>query len=104
LGISCNKRNKKAAVSATTISSKYLILKVVGEAGLEPAKAKPADLQSAPFAARDTPPKPPHCIDLERQSALLAGWLGCAGFMGMGLRRVNGELFCDLQRLVDAWE
>lgn len=30
--------------------------KMVGEAGLEPAKAKPADLQSAPFAARDIPP------------------------------------------------
>lgn len=29
---------------------------MVGEAGLEPAKAKPADLQSAPFAARDIPP------------------------------------------------
>ena len=30
--------------------------RLVGEAGLEPAKAKPADLQSAPFAARDIPP------------------------------------------------
>jgi hypothetical protein len=29
---------------------------LVGEVGLEPTKAKPADLQSAPFAARDTPP------------------------------------------------
>ena len=29
---------------------------MVGEVGLEPTKAKPADLQSAPFAARDTPP------------------------------------------------
>ena len=28
----------------------------VGRAGLEPAKAEPADLQSAPFAARDTDP------------------------------------------------
>ncbi len=28
----------------------------MGEVGLEPTKAKPADLQSAPFAARDTPP------------------------------------------------
>ena len=37
--------------------SKFLfVLKVVGEVGLEPTKAKPADLQSAPFAARDTPP------------------------------------------------
>ena len=32
--------------------------RLVGEVGLEPTKAKPADLQSAPFAARDTPPKP----------------------------------------------
>ena len=32
---------------------------VVGEVGLEPTKAKPADLQSAPFAARDTPPHHP---------------------------------------------
>src|SRR5271157_4231241 len=31
---------------------------MVGEVGLEPTKAKPADLQSAPFAARDTPPRP----------------------------------------------
>ena len=29
---------------------------LVGRAGLEPAKAEPADLQSAPFAARDTDP------------------------------------------------
>jgi hypothetical protein len=29
----------------------------VGRAGLEPAKAEPADLQSAPFAARDTDPR-----------------------------------------------
>jgi hypothetical protein len=33
-------------------------VRLVGEAGLEPAKAKPADLQSAPFAARDIPPAP----------------------------------------------
>src|SRR5262249_32217187 len=31
-------------------------LSLVGEVGLEPTKAKQADLQSAPFAARDTPP------------------------------------------------
>ena len=30
--------------------------RLVGEVGLEPTKAKPADLQSAPFAARDIPP------------------------------------------------
>ena len=29
---------------------------VVGREGLEPSKALPADLQSAPFAARDTDP------------------------------------------------
>ena len=29
---------------------------MVEEAGLEPAKRNAADLQSAPFAARDTPP------------------------------------------------
>src|SRR5438270_8565544 len=29
---------------------------LVGEVGLEPTKAAPADLQSAPFAARDIPP------------------------------------------------
>ena len=34
---------------------------MVGEVGLEPTKAKPADLQSAPFAARDTPPFPRRC-------------------------------------------
>ena len=32
------------------------VLRMVGEVGLEPTKAQPADLQSAPFAARDTPP------------------------------------------------
>ena len=31
--------------------------RMVGEVGLEPTKATPADLQSAPFAARDTPPR-----------------------------------------------
>ena len=29
---------------------------MVGEVGLEPTKAKPGDLQSPPFATRDTPP------------------------------------------------
>jgi hypothetical protein len=29
----------------------------VGREGLEPSKAEPADLQSAPFAARDTDPR-----------------------------------------------
>ena len=29
---------------------------MVGEVGLEPTKLKAADLQSAPFATRDTPP------------------------------------------------
>ena len=29
---------------------------MVGEVGLEPTKSKTADLQSAPFAARDIPP------------------------------------------------
>src|SRR5215813_9343216 len=43
--------------------------RLVGEVGLEPTKAKPADLQSAPFAARDTPP--------ERRSG--AGIPACAG-------------------------
>src|SRR5271168_5660961 len=33
-----------------------LISLLVGEVGLEPTKAKPTDLQSVPFAARDTPP------------------------------------------------
>ncbi len=33
-------------------------LSVVGREGLEPSKAEPADLQSAPFAARDTDPFP----------------------------------------------
>ena len=36
----------------------YLRCRLVGEVGLEPTKAKPADLQSAPFAARDIPPAP----------------------------------------------
>ena len=31
----------------------------VGRAGLEPAKAEPTDLQSVPFAARDTDPQLP---------------------------------------------
>jgi hypothetical protein len=36
----------------------YFRCRLVGEVGLEPTKAKPADLQSAPFAARDIPPAP----------------------------------------------
>jgi hypothetical protein len=38
------------------VTKGLLNLLMVGEVGLEPTKAKPADLQSAPFAARDTPP------------------------------------------------
>ena len=34
---------------------------MVGEVGLEPTKHYAADLQSAPFAARDIPPKPVKC-------------------------------------------
>jgi hypothetical protein len=47
----------------------------VGEAGLEPAKAKPADLQSAPFAARDIPPptKKPRAKTGRSVSALMVG-------------------------------
>ena len=40
-----------------TLVKSTLKIDVVGEVGLEPTKAKPADLQSAPFAARDTPPQ-----------------------------------------------
>jgi hypothetical protein len=39
------------------LHSRYAILpEMVGEVGLEPTKLKAADLQSAPFATRDTPP------------------------------------------------
>jgi hypothetical protein len=41
--------------NASDFSNRFLF-QVVGEVGLEPTKAAPADLQSAPFAARDTPP------------------------------------------------
>ena len=54
-------------IAKTTTSGPYVyggaggqksasLSELVGEVGLEPTKAKPADLQSAPFAARDTPP------------------------------------------------
>jgi hypothetical protein len=42
----------------------------VGRAGLEPAKAEPADLQSAPFAARDTDPCKRMCRTLSRAGSL----------------------------------
>src|SRR5271155_2530229 len=69
---------------------------VVGEVGLEPTKAKPADLQSAPFAARDTPPFPRRCAadenapgDPRRDRA----GLSCAG-----RRDVNWKMTDGLQR------
>src|ERR1700742_1885322 len=40
----------------TSLALRRLRRKVVGEVGLEPTKLKAADLQSAPFATRDTPP------------------------------------------------
>src|SRR3569833_1917669 len=46
------------AVTATPRHSRCEAAQVVGEVGLEPTKAKPADLQSAPFATRDTLPVP----------------------------------------------
>ncbi len=46
---------------------------MVGEVGLEPTKAKPADLQSAPFAARDTPPNRDLVPARWRQGNLTAG-------------------------------
>src|SRR4029078_7906821 len=39
--------------------SPHSALRLVGEVGLEPTKPLAADLQSAPFAARDTPPLMP---------------------------------------------
>ena len=51
----------------------------MGEVGLEPTKAKPADLQSAPFAARDTPPSlgsaPRTKTPRETRGAIGAGYL-----------------------------
>ena len=44
------------ASRATSKSRRTSHATMVGEVGLEPTKAKPADLQSAPFAARDIPP------------------------------------------------
>jgi hypothetical protein len=39
------------------LAHRYCLSKaLVGRAGLEPAKAEPTDLQSVPFAARDTDP------------------------------------------------
>ena len=55
---------------------------LVGEVGLEPTKAKPADLQSAPFAARDTPP-----------NLASARMRGSCGVMGSGLGGVNHAPF-----------
>src|SRR5712671_6680024 len=70
--------------------------RLVGEAGLEPAKAKPADLQSAPFAARDIPPLAlePHGISgkLQAPGEKPAGGLR-AGVMVTPLRSVNRKRF-----------
>jgi hypothetical protein len=56
--------------------------RLVGEVGLEPTKAKPADLQSAPFAARDTPP-----------NLASARMRGSCGVMGSALGGVNHAPF-----------
>src|SRR6476620_12518875 len=57
--------------------------RLVGEVGLEPTKAKPADLQSAPFAARDIPPLAvePHGISGKLPAFRLAAERPRAGVM-----------------------
>jgi hypothetical protein len=67
---------------------------LVGEVGLEPTKAKPADLQSAPFAARDTPPAPnPRCSGQNRQNPATRQGFPPADFYG------EGALKCQPQKL-----
>src|SRR5256885_12832054 len=65
--------------------------RLVGEVGLEPTKAKPADLQSAPFAARDIPPLAvePHGISGKLQVFQLSAEHPRAGVMVTPLRSVN---------------
>src|SRR5947207_3408669 len=79
------------------------IHEVVGEVGLEPTKAKPADLQSAPFATRDIPPLAvePHGISGKLQAPGLFG-SGCprAGVMVTPLRGVNRKRTRRLPRPV----
>ena len=64
---------------------------MVGEAGLEPAKAKPADLQSAPFAARDIPPLAlePHGISGKMQAHRRPAARPQGGVMVTARRSVN---------------
>src|SRR4051794_9731441 len=69
---------------------------MVGEAGLEPAKAKPADLQSAPFAARDTPPLAvePHGISGKLQEIRVASGTPAGGCYGDGWLECQPEKTC----------
>ena len=63
----------------------------MGEVGLEPTKAKPADLQSAPFAARDTPPDPSARAADEKAPASrgqVEGALSCAAPRPVNLKSV----------------
>ncbi len=61
--------------------------RLVGEVGLEPTKAKPADLQSAPFAARDIPPAP--SVDDRRKTSLSADRLWVTHPVGVNLRKTK---------------
>ena len=70
--------SRSAGLPATVPQARWL----VGEVGLEPTKAKPADLQSAPFAARDTPP-----------NLASARMRGSSRVMGSALGGVNRATF-----------
>src|SRR5271165_3568287 len=62
---------------------------MVGEVGLEPTKAKPADLQSAPFAARDTPPRP---MGFGPMDVKCPGRAEARGLCCLSLRPVNRKM------------
>jgi hypothetical protein len=69
--------------------------RLVGEVGLEPTKAKPADLQSAPFAARDIPPLAvePHGISGKLQAIRQPAERPQGGVMVTGRQSVNHRGF-----------
>ena len=82
---------------------------MVGEVGLEPTKPLAADLQSAPFAARDTPPlsmpklapKPWITFDYRPHSPLVTPKTGGQRHVGTPAKRDRSGGYCGGRILVN---
>jgi hypothetical protein len=74
----------------------------VGREGLEPSKAEPADLQSAPFAARDTDPRIATESQLAEHPALSEKYPRAGDGTRTHDKLITSQLLCRLSYAGDA--